>query len=177
MEIWKDIKGYEGRYQASEAGEIKSLFWVTAHGRKKQGRTLKQDMDKKGYRRVNLFKDNNHKLYLVSRLVAETFIPNHENKPEVNHIDGNPSNNRVNNLEWSTRQENIDHAIITGLTKSQIGEKNRMAKLTERQVRLIKHLKNCRPKMFTGEVGAIFNVERHTIGDIWRGRSWQNVIV
>lgn len=110
QEIWKDIKGYEGYYQISNFGNVKSLKFN--HGTRSK---LLKPFDNEGYTRVKLFIKNNGKRFLVHRLVAENFIPNPKNKPFVNHIDGNKSNNFVENLEWVTSSENVVHAIQNGL--------------------------------------------------------------
>lgn len=101
-EIWKDIKGYEGRYQVSNLGNVKSLNY--SHTGKEK--TMKLCKDKSGYLNVKLFIDGKHKIYKVHRLVAEAFIPNLKNEPQVNHIDENKSNNNVYNLEWCTARYN-----------------------------------------------------------------------
>lgn len=115
-EIWKDIEGYEGLYQVSNLGRVKSFY--AKNGRLSiQSHILKPKIDKYGYLKLTLCKDKNYKYVTVHRLVATTFIDNLENKPEVNHKDGNKLNNYVNNLEWVTGLENIHHAFDTGLTK------------------------------------------------------------
>ena len=101
MEIWKDIEGYEGLYQVSSWGRVKSTY--------RGGRVLKGRKTKTGYLRINLCKNRNVKEYLVHRLVAQAFIPNPQNKPQVNHIDEDKENNHVNNLEWCTAKENVNH--------------------------------------------------------------------
>lgn len=115
-EIWKDIKGYEGLYQISNFGNVKSLpkFRVKYH----TGEIiLKQQNSANGYKQINLYKNNKHRTEKIHRLVAEAFIPNPENKPEVNHIDGDKTNNYIGNLEWNTRKENGKHAWNIGLFK------------------------------------------------------------
>jgi hypothetical protein len=102
MEIWKDIKGYEGRYQISSLGRVKSL--ISYFGTKEK--IMKGQPVWTGYLRVCLVKDGKSKMHTIHRMVAEAFIPNPENKPIVNHIDGNITNNRVDNLEWVTYAEN-----------------------------------------------------------------------
>lgn len=122
-EAWKDIQGYEGKYQVSNLGRIKSLDRYVPFGqnasrlRKLEGKVLKLQPHQQGYSVVSLSKDSKISQYLVHRLVAEAFIPNPENKEMVNHKDGNKQNNNVTNLEWATRQENEDHAFRTGLKK------------------------------------------------------------
>lgn len=109
-EIWKDIPQYEGLYMASNLGRIKSLP-------KNHHSTLilKNKKTKDGYYETSLSKNGKAKFIRTHRLIAFTFIPNIENKPQINHIDGNKLNNNVNNLEWCTVQENKEHAIRTGL--------------------------------------------------------------
>lgn len=121
-ETWKDIPGYEGYYQASAKGEIRSIDRAVIYECEssvrsmiKRGKLISQTADKSGYLHVGLTLNDVTKLCSVHRLVAQTFIPNPENKPQVNHIDGNTSNNSVENLEWVTRSENMQHAKNTGL--------------------------------------------------------------
>ena len=120
MEIWKDIKGFEEFYQVSSYGQVKSLerFFPAGRGYKerlKKERILKQGKASSGYENVVLCKEEKKQTFTVHRLVAETFIPNPENKKEVNHIDGDKTNNRVENLEWNTRSENALHAYKINL--------------------------------------------------------------
>lgn len=99
-EIWKDIKEYEGIYQVSNLGKVKRV---------KTTRVLKGCKDKGGYLRVNLSKNSVTSTNTLHRLVAEAFIPNPDNKPEVDHINENKTNNRVDNLEWTTRKDNLNY--------------------------------------------------------------------
>lgn len=101
-EIWKDVP-FDSNYKVSNYGRIFS---------KRTNKILKGELTEKGYIRVAL---TEHKRYLVHCIVARTFIPNPENKPQVNHIDGNKQNNYVDNLEWCTQSENMRHALKTGL--------------------------------------------------------------
>lgn len=119
-EVWRDIKGYEGYYQVSNLGEIRSLpRYRIENGEKKylmKGIILKQSITSTGYKKVELMVDGDKKSCKVHRLVAEAFLINTFDKPYVNHKDGNPLNNVVDNLEWCTQAENMKHARETGLT-------------------------------------------------------------
>lgn len=125
-EIWRDIKGFEGYYQISNIGNVKSLNrFITCMNNGTEckrfisEKILKQHIDCDGYCRINLIKDGCEKGFGVHRLVAEAFILNPENKPTVNHIDGNKQNNHVDNLEWATYQEQNDHAVRIGLRSAE----------------------------------------------------------
>ena len=127
-EIWKPIPDYEGLYEASSQGRIRTAEGKTTSSARFNRRVWQQRIMKQKWRkrpngkhedaRVCLWKDGKEKTFLVSRLVAMSFIPAPYDKLTVNHIDGNPSNNRVDNLEWCTRKENIQHAFETGLQKN-----------------------------------------------------------
>ena len=112
-EEWKPIKNYEGLYEISTLGRVRR-FYENRDGNCRNDRILKPASTRR-YRHVTLSKKDTKKNYRIARLVAETFIPNPENKKQVNHIDGDPSNNCVENLEWCTPSENTLHAIETGL--------------------------------------------------------------
>lgn len=119
MEIWKDIKGYEGKYQVSNLGNVKSLKRFVNHwqgGLRLVNERLLKSFIKQGYMYVDL---GNRKQCRIHRLVAEAFITNVDNKPEVNHEDGNKLNNHVSNLEWATHSENMKHSYKTGLWNNQ----------------------------------------------------------
>ena len=120
-EIWKDIKGYEGKYQVSNKGNIKSLKQFNKRG---VDLIIKLGKNNTGYTIVRLTKNNKLKTPLVHRLVAQAFIPNPDNKPQVNHKNGNKADNTVENLEWVTRSENQKHAYETGLQQKMIGNLN-----------------------------------------------------
>jgi len=120
-EIWKDVKNYEGLYQVSNLGRIKSLERYVNHlngARIVHEKILKPVIDNTGYYVVSLWKNNKHSRPHIHRLVAQTFIPTIKNKPHINHIDGNKLNNFINNLEWCTPKENVVHAYRTGLNEN-----------------------------------------------------------
>lgn len=142
-------------------------YEITTEGQvinKKTGRVLKGQPNGKGYLRVSI----GGKLQFIHRLVATKYIPNPENKEQVNHIDGNKLNNSVDNLEWVTNQENRNHAIEEGLHL--YGENCPWAKLTQKDVDFIKTLYG---KATATEIANYYGVSRNTISDIWNNRSWK----
>jgi hypothetical protein len=110
MEIFKDIEGYDGLYQVSNLGRVKSF------NKNKKGKLLTPTFNRKGYTMVHLSGDVNKNI-TIHRLVAQAFLPNPENKPQVNHINGVKHDNRCENLEWNTPSENLLHAHRIGLAK------------------------------------------------------------
>lgn len=123
MEQWKDIEGYENKYQISNKGNVKSLIDNTGNRREL---IRKPRIGNSGYYYVNLFIGNKSKSKKIHRLVAEHFVDNPYNKPCVNHIDGNKLNNSADNLEWVTSSENSKHAVERGLKIMPRGVKNYM---------------------------------------------------
>ena len=125
MERWKNIPGYEGLYEASSKGQIRSkkgkTTYTERHGERVWKSRILKEKDKKGREtRYDLWKNGKSKTFLGHRLIAQTFIPNLENKPCVNHIDGNPKNNHIENLEWCTYKENEIHSLENGLSGTAI---------------------------------------------------------
>lgn len=118
MEEWKDIVGFEGVYQVSNEGRVRSLYG----NHKAREKILRLYTNKSNYWRVHLCSFGKDKRFLVSRLVAQAFIPNPDNLPQVNHIDGNKNNNTIGNLEWITMSNNLKHAFKLGLQDNR-GEK------------------------------------------------------
>lgn len=108
-EEWRDIAGYEGLYQVSNLGRVKSLPKYNIKDPK-----ILSLINVKNYHNVNLFRDKTQRRHQVHRLVAKAFLPNPDNLPVVNHIDGNGLNNNVENLEWCTQSYNTVHAIRIG---------------------------------------------------------------
>lgn len=137
MEIWKDIKGFEGLYQISNYGRVKSLKREVRCG--KSTRIIKEKIKiignhNMGYQVVNLFKESKCYPHLLHSLIAAYFIPNPNNYPEVNHKNGIKTDNRIDNLEWVTYSMNIKHAYDTGLrekkspSQGKLGAKNHLSK-------------------------------------------------
>lgn len=121
MENWKAIAGYEEHYQVSNLGRVKSLprEWVWGYGaiRRRGELILSPGRKSDGYLSINLVRNGICKNVIIHRLVAKAFLPNPENKREVNHKNGNKGDNRLENLEWCTREENQQHAYATNLHK------------------------------------------------------------
>lgn len=179
MENWKDIKGYEGLYQVSNLGRVRSLDfeWKAYNGKalckfKNKGKILKGNQTgvRRNYLAVNL---HNHTIK-IHRLVAKAFVPNPNNYPEVNHIDGNTFNNNADNLEWVTSSQNVTHAVRTGLSRT--GERKNNHKLSKEQVEQIRCEYICGDK----ECGAKplarkYGVSHSTITNIVQRKKWKSV--
>jgi hypothetical protein len=143
-EIWKNIPAYEGMYQVSNLGRVKTVAREvknTAKSFRKLEEKIHTPCDNgNGYKYVTLSMSRVRSNYYIHRIVAEVFLCNCFELLEVNHIDGNKANNRVDNLEWCTRSENAKHAHKSGLNHVLKGEANPGAKLTEEIVRKVREL-------------------------------------
>jgi DNA-binding transcriptional regulator YiaG len=184
-EIWKDIPGYEGLYQASSLGRIRSLDrYVEAKSKKglwykrlRKGKVLKTDkkIGKSGYEGCTLNKVSIN----VHRAVALAFLGNPPYLAQVNHINGNKRDNRAVNLEYCSSKENIHHAMKLGLfdemkkrmSDKSRGEGNPKAKLTENQVRAIRQATST-----AAEAAKVFGVSKNTVHQIRQKRTWKDVV-
>ena len=183
-EVYVNIRGYEGYYQVSNYGNVRSLDRVikekTGKPQTLKGRVLKQRINPGGYYYVGLGKNGSKATFAIHQLVAQAFIPNPKNKKTVNHMDGNKLNNSVANLEWSTYSENLEHAYKAGLRQavksSEVASKNYKRKLTEQQVREIKRLLAA-GNLTHKEIATKFGVARSTITEIKSGRRWKHLNV
>ena len=164
-EIWKDLIGYEGRYKIGSNGEIMN----------KSGLLLKQNLDTDGYKLITLY-NGKRKMFRVHRLVVENFIGSIPDKMEVNHIDYNRSNNRVENLEIVTHLENVRHSydrIVKGIKNNGATSVNkRNSKVT------IKEADEIRKKYSTGnytqiELGNIYGLKRSAMSNLLNEKSWK----
>lgn len=174
-EKWKDIKGHEGLYQVSNMGRVRSYAFISWNGKSsfiKRGKTLKIATTG-GKARVSLYKGAKSKSQLVSRLVAIAFLPNRENKRCVCHKDDNPLNNDVKNLFWGTHQENMRDCIMKGRFNACKGEKHYDAKLTSKNVKIIKRL--LLDGLSIREIAQQFFVHVATISDIKHKRTWKHI--
>jgi NUMOD4 motif/HNH endonuclease len=178
MENWVAVKGFEKYYEVSDLGRVRSGDRSITNNLgtfTQPGRVLKGNINKAGYEKQTLT-DHNKKQHtvLVHRLVAMAFLPNPENKKNVNHKDGNKSNNELSNLEWATDSENMKHAIDTGLLKIRKGQEIYFAKFTDEQARYIKTAVN-NGDLSIKDACIMFSSCRRTISDMVKGRTWKHV--
>lgn len=162
-EIWKDIEGYEGLYQVSNIGRVKSLNYNHTN----QEKILKYGIDTSGYRVITLWKNRKGKTKTVHRLVANTFIPNPNNYPIINHKDENKQNNSVDNLEWCTYKYNL------GYNKHGYNEENLKRRMINNQMKNSKKVK-C---ITTGEIfesiteaSRKYNIDKSSISKVCKGK-------
>lgn len=168
-EEWRDVVGYEGLYQVSNLGRVKSFHRGKVH-------LLKYQLDSQGYVIVTLCRNGHQKRAKVHILIAQAFIPNPENKPFINHIDGNKANPHISNLEWVTQSENMLHAFRIGLKKSVAGSKNGKAKLTDDDIRYIRNYYKKGSHYFgLKALARKFNVSLTTISRIVKGKHYKNI--
>lgn len=174
-EIWKDVPGYENFYQANPCGLIKSLSksLKTRYGFRITKDLIIANTDNgNGYLVCSLSKNTKRKSILLHRLIALTFIPNTLNLPEVNHKDGNKFNNHVDNLEWCTRQENIDHSWSEKLTNC-IGEKHHNSKLNNIAVKEIRS-KYASGKYSYSQLGIEYGTNMYNIRNVVKRLTWNH---
>lgn len=157
-EEWRAVTGYEGLYEVSNLGNIINV---------KRNRLLRPGYVY-GYQSVSLSKHNIRCTKRLHRLIAKAFIPNPENKPAVNHIDGNKANNAVSNLEWVTDKENTHHAMSLGTMHS--GERSGSAKLKIEDVLFIRASNISHSKL-----AKMYNVHQANILSIVKRKSWKNI--
>lgn len=171
-EQWKDVVGFEGDYNVSDLGRFKSKRYHNGTNE----RIIKQKITKKNYLHITLYKNKIPSFFSAHRLVAIAFIPNPENKQDVNHKglypdgrEGNKLDNRSVSLEWATRSENIAHSFSYGLSSNK-GIKHSQAKLTEKDVLEIRSSKNTNE-----ELSKLYNVSSSHICTIRKKRVWKHI--
>jgi len=175
IEIWKDVVGYEGSYQVSNIGRVKSLErivngrWGLEH---RKSIILKLALSNFGYYTVGLHYNGVSRTTKVHRLILESFIINYENKIDVNHKNGIKTDNRLENIEWATRSENIIHAFRTGLKFGKKGEDSPTSKLTNIDVLKIRN----EYKLLTQkEIGKIYGISNQTVSKIINRKRWKHI--
>lgn len=180
MEEWKPVVGYEGLYEISNTGRVKSTERATTvydercsslFQRFVAERMLKPVLKGIGYYQVSLCKESSDKPRTINhhihRLVAEAFIDNPENKREVNHINGVKTDNNLNNLEWATTSENRKHAYATGLKSNRKGPDASDSKLTHQQVGDVYY--SLKMKLADqNQLAVKYNVCQQSISNLWR---------
>ncbi len=177
-EIWKDVQDFEGQYQVSTTGKVKSLDrfvpnrWGTL--RPIKSRPLVQGKTRQGYHYVLFSQNGKSKKFFIHRLVAAAFIENPDYLPQVNHLDGKKSNNRADNLEWCTCQQNCHHALENKLYVTAKGSDAGQAKLTEDIVRDIR--KQAATGIWHKTLAAQYGVGRKAITKIVNNQRWKHVI-
>lgn len=163
-EIWKDVKDYKGLYQVSNIGNVKSL---------RNNKILKfLYRRKEAYASVILCDDKKRKQFTVHRLVCVAFLLNPENKEQVNHKNGIKNDNRLENLEWVTRSENIIHAFNIGLKKIKKGQNHGMSKINEIQAKEIKYTHF---DISLKEIGKIYGIKASQVCKIKKGQLWSHI--
>lgn len=178
-EVWKDVVGFEKYYSVSDSGYVYS---------KRKKTIMKSGGSSTGYPKIDLYDDDGNRYPVqIHRLVAEHFIPNPHDKPQVNHIDGSRDNNKVTNLEWVTSSENMIHArdigrlVISAERRAKVseffkGENHPRSKLSEEDVRNIWKLK--KQGIYTQrKIAEFFKVSESTISMILRKQNWKHLDV
>lgn len=172
-EVWEPIKNYEGFYEVSSLGKVRSVERKVKHWRggllTAKSQINVPYLTKNGYLINRISKQSVKESFLVHRLVAEAFIANPENKPQVNHINGIKTDNRVENLEWNTRSENITHADKNNLRNLK-GVNNSGAKLTEIQITAIRFSNKS-----SKELSTIYGVSQSCINKIIKKVAWKHI--
>lgn len=179
QEIWKDVKGYEGLYQVSNLGRFKSLERVLIRNRKGNSKLpikekiLKPYYCKKGYLRIGFRKDKKLITFSTHRIIAQHFIDNPENKPQINHINGIKDDNRIENLEWCTPSENLKHSYDILNRKPMRGSMSGVSKLTDLEVLEIKNLFN--KKILLKDIALKYKVSLKAIECIKYKLTWKHL--
>jgi hypothetical protein len=179
-EVWKPIPGYEGHYEASSNGRLRSV-------KQDSPTVLTLNTDRYGYHQIGLYHEGERHYHTVHRLVAKTFIPRDgQEELEVNHKDGDKKNNHIANLEWVTRSQNMKHSFEIGIRqppsnyggrgKPSKGAENGRAKMNAEGVRLSRAIYATR-SISQRELGEMFGVCQSVMGKLLRNDKWKHVHV
>ena len=174
-EVWKDVVGYEGLYQVSNKGNIYSVERKDTLGRNWGGLILKPVCDPRGYLKVVLHKNGIRKDKRIHRLVTEAFIPNQNNCLEINHKDEIKTNNHVENLEWCTREHNINHGERTEKARQKLSKRVKAVNVKSGEIITFSSTMEARNKGYSSAVSeACRGVYNKGIGDghFYRGYQW-----
>lgn len=174
--IWKHARGFENLYEVSSCGLVRTIPREVIRSNERvykvKQNILKPSKDSYGYLRVGLSLNGKLVTKKIHRLVASTFIDG-DHKKEVNHKDGNKTNNNVNNLEWVTRSENQKHAFKIGLQRGKSGSKNPSSKIDEEKAMTVKTL--IQAKWSLASISRKMNISYHIVKDINRRKTWCHV--
>jgi hypothetical protein len=178
IEIWLPVKGFEGSYEVSNLGQVRSLDRTIVRSDGKtmsfKGRMYLPQKDKNGYLILGLRIARQPKYVAkVHRLVAIAFIPNPEGKPHVNHLDGVKTNNVVENLEWATNLENNVHAVAAGLMVYRRGEEHMNAKVAPEVVRQVRALRELGHSY--GQISKVVGIKEQHAWKIGTKRLWKHL--
>lgn len=182
QEIWLPIAGYEGAYEVSNFGNVRSLDrkietsnrWGQTIARLSKGRILKTSPDKDGYTTVGLFVNGKGSTQRIHKLVAQAFLGDRPKNFDINHIDGNKANNHISNLEYCTKSQNSKHAFKIGLRQTLKGSKSKTAKLIEADIPKIRERLNAGDSQ--KEIAKDYGVNNRTISAIKIGKIWAHII-
>lgn len=175
IEEWRDVPGYEGLYKISNKGMLIRFEHWSTKGRYYPESHPYKFKNYKGYIQTYLYKDGKRKTTTIHRLIAQAFIPNPENKDQINHKNGIKDDNRIENIEWCNQSENMRHAFDTGLKEGMPGEKNGRATLSQEAVDLIKSRYNSGEKIT--DISRELNINLGKLRTILYGFSWKETKV
>lgn len=177
QEEWRPVPGCVGLYEVSSFGSLRSIDRTIidklGRPRLQKGRVIKQQTTKWGYRVGWVSVECQETLLKIHRVVAQAFIPNDASLPQVNHKDGDKTNNCVGNLEWCDATHNVQHAIRTGLKRFHRGEKIWIAKVTEDDVRAIRRFRAAGRKL--RDLAGQFGLSQSATWAIIQRKSWAHV--
>jgi hypothetical protein len=171
-EVWKAIPEFEGLYEASNLGRIRSLPRKTRTG-SLGGRILRGDISKHGYSRVTLSRDGKSTRHLLHRLVLLAFIGSPSASHEARHLNGDNKDNRIANLAWGTRSENAMDRVRHGTCIRMNGERHPNTRLSDDDARNILKLSRCGVQQI--KISELFGVSAQTIAYITSGRGWRHI--